>query len=124
MKRIFLKTKNALRQVRHVRIRKTLKGSATAPRLSVFRSLRGVTVQIIDDENGKTLAYVSSLTLKPKKIEGKGAKISAAFAAGEKIAELAKAKKIETVVFDRGGYRYHGRVQAVADGARAGGLKF
>jgi large subunit ribosomal protein L18 len=124
MKRLFIKTKNSLRKVRHVRVRKSLKGTAVSPRLSVFRSLKGMTAQIINDETGKTLCYVSSVGLKAKKIEGKTGKVATAFAVGEKIAELAIAKKITTIVFDRGGYRYHGRVQAVADGARAGGLKF
>lgn len=124
MKRLMNKTKNAIRQVRHARIKKVLRGTAEMPRLSVFRSLRGIVAQIIDDEAGKTLCYVSSQGMKPKKIEGKTTKVALAFEVGEKIAELAKAKKIEAVVFDRGGYRYHGRVQAVADGARAGGLKF
>ncbi|MFA6106006.1 MAG: 50S ribosomal protein L18 [Patescibacteria group bacterium] len=124
MKRLFIKTKNSLREVRHLRVRKALKGTASAPRLSVFRSLKGMIAQVIDDETGKTLCYTSSQGLKVKKIEGKTTKVAAAFAVGEKIAELAKAKGISAVVFDRGGYRYHGRVQAVADGARAGGLKF
>jgi large subunit ribosomal protein L18 len=124
MKRLFKQTKNALRQVRHVRIRKALKGSAEMPRLSVFRSLKGIVAQLIDDESGKTLCYASSQGMKVKKVEGKTAKVAVAFAVGEKIAELAKAKKIDSVIFDRGGYRYHGRVQAVAEGARAGGLKF
>ena len=124
MKRLYNKTKNALREVRHSRIRKTLVGTAELPRLSVFRSLKGMTAQLIDDKSGKTLCYASTQGMKAKKIEGKTAKVALAFMVGEKIAELAKAKKIESVVFDRGGYRYHGRVAAVADGARAGGLKF
>ena len=124
MKRLFKKSKNSLREVRHVRVRKSLKGTASSPRLSVFRSLKGMTAQLINDETGKTLCYASSKGMKAKKIEGKTGKVALAFAVGEKIAEQAVAKKITTVVFDRGGYRYHGRVQAVADGARAGGLKF
>ena len=124
MKRLFKKTKNSLREVRHVRVRKALTGTASAPRLSVFRSLKGITVQLVDDTSGKTLCYATTHGMKAKKIEGKTAKVAAAFAVGEKLAELAKVKGITAVVFDRGGYRYHGRVQAVADGARAGGLKF
>jgi large subunit ribosomal protein L18 len=124
MKRLFKKTKNSLREVRHSRIRARMVGNETAPRLSVFRSLRGMTVQLIDDQKGKTICHASTLGMKVKKVEGKTTKVGAAFAVGEKIAELAKAKGITTVVFDRGGYRYHGRVAAVAEGARAGGLKF
>lgn len=119
-----VKSKNDLRQVRHVRLRKYLKGTEKMPRLSVFKSLRSMIAQLIDDGAGKTIVYVSAHDVKVKKIEGKTAKIAEAYAVGEKIAELAKAKGIETVVFDRGGYQYHGRVAAVAEGARAGGLKF
>lgn len=123
MKRFVTTTKNALRQVRHTRVRARLIGTATAPRLSVFRSLTGMTVQLVDDSAGKTLALVNTIDLKAAKVEGKTAKVAAAFAAGQEIAAKAKAKGITTVVFDRGGYRYHGRVAAVAEGARAGGLQ-
>lgn len=123
MKRI-VKSKNGLRGVRHTRIRVNLKGTSTLPRLSVFRSIKSMTAQLVDDENGKTLVYVNGKDVKAKKVEDKTAKVSVAFAVGEKIAELAKAKGIEQVIFDRAGYQYHGRVEAVADGARKGGLKF
>lgn len=124
MRRILNKSKNSLRQVRHVRVRAALSGTSKTPRLSIFRSLKSVTAQLVDDTAGKTLVYVNSNGIKVKKIEGKAGKVAAAFAVGQKVAELAKEKGIESVVFDRGGYRYHGRVQAVADGAREGGLKF
>lgn len=124
MKRLLKKSKNSLRQVRHIRVRAKLKGSEGAPRLSVFRSLKSLTAQLVNDESGKTIVYVNSVGLKVKKIEGKTGKVAAAYAVGQKIAELAKEKGISQVVFDRGGYKYHGRIQAVADGAREGGLKF
>jgi len=123
MRRLFKKTKNSLRQVRHRRIRTVLSGTAECPRLSVFRGLRRMVLQLIDDTSGKTLCTVSTDEIKKVKIEGKSAKTAAAYAAGELLAEKAKAKKIERAVLDRGGYSYHGRVAAVAEGARAGGLK-
>lgn len=83
-----------------------------------------MTAQLVDDEAGKTLVFVNSGSLKAKKVEGKVGKVAMAFLVGEKIAELAKAKGITKIVFDRGGYRYHGRVAALAEGARAGGLQF
>lgn len=83
-----------------------------------------MTAQLIDDASGKTVAYVNSKGLKAAKVEGKAGKVAVAYAVGQKIAELASAKGIKSVVFDRGGYRYHGRVAAVADGARSGGLQF
>lgn len=124
MRKLATKTKNALRQVRHDRIRATLKGTSATPRLSVFRSLRNMTAQLVDDSSGKTLVAVNSGSLKAKKVEGKVGKVAMAYVVGEKIAELAKEKGISQVVFDRGGYRYHGRVAALAEGARVGGLKF
>jgi large subunit ribosomal protein L18 len=124
MKRQIHTSKNALRQIRHTRIRTHLSGSAAAPRLSVFRSLRGITAQLIDDVTKKTLCYVESRSIKSSKVEGKVGKVAEAYTVGTKLAELAKAKGITKVVFDRGGYRFHGRVAAIAEGARAGGLQF
>lgn len=124
MKRKFLKIKNNLRQIRHKRVRAIVQGTTKTPRLSVFRGLKNITLQLIDDTKGVTLCYVNSAEIKPEKIEGKEAKVAISYLAGKKIAELAKAKKIEEIVFDRGGYRYHGRVAAAAQGARDGGLKF
>ena len=114
---------NSLRQVRHARVRAKVVGTAEKPRLSVFRSLRAVEVQLIDDAAGKTLASARTTELKqPSKVEGKSTKVAASFLIGKLIAEKAKQKGITAVIFDRGGYRYHGRVAAVAEGAREGGL--
>lgn len=124
MKRTVKETKNSLRQVRHDRVRARLFGTKEAPRLSVFRSLRSMTVQLIDDSSGKTLAFVKSSDLKAPKVEGKTTKVGAAYAVGKALAEKAKALGITKAIFDRGGYRYHGRVEAVAAGAREGGLQF
>ena len=115
-------SKNVARQKRHVRIRQTIKGTASKPRLNVFRSNSQIYAQIIDDETGKTLCSASSLD---KELNLKnGSNIDAAKAVGELVAKRALELKIETVVFDRGGYLYHGRVAALADAARAAGLKF
>jgi large subunit ribosomal protein L18 len=125
MKRLKHATKNKLRQERHARVRKSLSGTAQRPRLSVFRSLRGMTAQLIDDEAGKTLCSAGSVEIKgKKKTEGRAGKVAVGYLIGKKLAEKAKEKKIIKVVFDRGGYSYHGRVQAVAEGAREGGLEF
>lgn len=127
MKRLSNTTKNALRQVRHHRVRATLSGTSSRPRLSVFRGLKSISAQLIDDSAGKTLCAASSGQLKLKKksaVEGKNAKVAAAYLVGKALAEQASAKKITMAVFDRGGYRYHGRVAALAEGARAGGLVF
>ena len=113
------KTKADLRSRRHKRVRAVVKGTSTTPRLSVFRSLRGMVAQLIDDTSGKTLCYVSN-----KEVAKSKGKVDVSTALGKLIAEKAKAKGVATVVFDRGGYRYHGRVKALADGARAGGLQF
>ncbi len=103
-------------------IRRNISGTNTAPRLSVFRSNKGIYAQLIDDVNGKTLIAISSLD---KEIAGKKvSKTETAKLVGVKVAQLAKEKNIETVVFDRNGYLYHGRVKALADSAREGGLKF
>ena len=105
---------------RHRRVRGKVRGSAERPRLVVFRSNRGVFAQLVDDSSGKTLAGASWVTVKG--IEGN--KTDQARAVGQAIAEAAKKVGVEAVVFDRGGYLYHGRVKALADGAREGGLKF
>ena len=112
---------NAQRLKRHKRVRAKISGTPEMPRLNVFRSEANIYAQVIDDVNGVTLASASSLD---KAIEGYGGNIAAATALGKLVAERAKAKGIETVVFDRGGYLYHGRVKALAEGAREGGLKF
>jgi large subunit ribosomal protein L18 len=112
---------NAQRLKRHKRVRAKVSGTPECPRLNVFRSEANIYAQVIDDVNGVTLASASSLD---KTLEGYGGNVAAAAAVGKLLAERAKAKGIENVVFDRGGYLYHGRVQALADGAREGGLKF
>ncbi len=124
MKRLTKKTKNNLRTVRHLRVRATLIGSAARPRLSVFRGLRSMVAQLIDDGARKTLCAVKTGEIKDKKAEGKSGKVGQSFLLGQLLAEKAKAKGITAVVFDRGGYKYHGRVAALAEGARAGGLQF
>lgn len=103
---------------------KKILGSAAKPRLSVFRSLKHIYAQLIDDQAGATVVSVSSLAEDIKKGQEKGGKISVSKLIGMELAKAAKAKGIETVVFDRNGYQYHGRVKAVAEGAREGGLKF
>ena len=111
--------KQQKRYRRHHKIRAKIIGSKKCPRLSVFRSNQHIYAQLIDDEEGKTLANISDLKLK-KNIK----KIKAADEIGKLIAEKALEKKIKKVVFDRGGYKYHGRIKAVAEAARKGGLKF
>ena len=106
---------------RHNRVRGKISGTAERPRLCVFRSENHIYAQIIDDVAGNTLVSASTVE---KSFEGKGSNIEAAKKIGAVIAERALQKGIEEVVFDRGGYIYHGRVQALADGAREGGLKF
>ncbi len=124
MKRLVKKNKNNLRQVRHARVRQTVIGKASCPRLSVWRGLKSITAQLIDDDQGATLATARSAEIKPAKVEGKKGKVTIAYLVGKLLAERAQAKGITSVVFDRGGYSYHGRVEALAEGARAGGLKF
>ena len=111
----------AQRLKRHKRVRGKISGTPEMPRLNVFRSEANIYAQVIDDVNGVNLASASSLD---KSITGYGGNIAAATAVGKLVAERALAKGIENVVFDRGGYVYHGRVAALADGAREGGLKF
>ena len=113
--------KNAMRLKRHIRVRGKISGTPECPRLNVFRSNANIYAQIIDDVNGVTL--VSANTLE-KEFEGATGNAEAAKKVGVAIAERAKAKGIEEVVFDRGGYIYHGRVAALAEGAREAGLKF
>ncbi|HSR88832.1 MAG TPA: 50S ribosomal protein L18 [Candidatus Udaeobacter sp.] len=124
MKRLFNKNKSTLRQIRHIRVRKTLIGTAAEPRLSVFRSLKGMTVQLIDDNTGKTLCAANAQEIKEKKSADKTHKVAVSYLLGKLLAEKAKTKGISQVKFDRGGYKYHGRVKALADGAREGGLVF
>ena len=116
-------TKNEKRGHVHDRIRKKMQGTAERPRLNVYRSLNHIYVQVIDDLHGKTL--VSASTAEGKKEDRRsGGNVASAKAIGKAIADRAKAKGVTQVVFDRGGYIYHGRVKAVADAAREAGLKF
>ena len=115
--------KNETRQRVHDRIRKKILGTAERPRLNVYRSLNHIYAQLIDDHKGLTLFSASSA--EGKKGERRtGGNVASAKATGKTIAERAKAKGIDKVVFDRGGYLYHGRIKALADAAREGGLKF
>jgi large subunit ribosomal protein L18 len=112
-------TKRQARMRRHRRVRGKVEGTAERPRLVVFRSNRGIFAQLVDDRTGHTLAGASWTGLAPK-----ASKKDQAKAVGEALAEAAKKAGIERCVFDRGGYLYHGRVKALAEGAREGGLKF
>ena len=115
-------SRNDMRKERHTRIRGTVVGTAERPRLSVFRSNANITAQIIDDEKGVTLVSVTSLE-KGLKLTN-GGNVEAAKKVGAEIAKRAKKAKINEVVFDRGGYLYHGRVKALAEAARENGLEF
>jgi large subunit ribosomal protein L18 len=106
------------RHLRHLRVRKKVSGTADRPRLVVFRSDKHIYAQLVDDDAGRTIATVSSLKVGGSKKTEKAAEV------GKQVAVVAKDKGISRVVFDRGGYKYHGRVKAVADGAREGGLEF
>ena len=118
------RSRNDMRVIRHERLRRTLSGTAEKPRLCVFRSLKNIYVQVVDDEKGCTLVSASTLE-KALQPELKGhCNVEAAKVIGKTIAERAKAKGINTVVFDRGGHAYHGKVMALADAAREGGLVF
>lgn len=117
------KSKNSLRRKRHLRVRRKVQGTAMRPRLSVFRSLRHMYAQIVDDESGHTLTAACSLEKDlAKELEGKPM-VDVARRVGEVVAQRAKEKGIDAVVFDRGGYKYHGKVAALADGARSAGLE-
>lgn len=113
--------KNKSRQKRHLRVRNHIKGTAERPRLNVYRSIANIYAQVIDDEKGVTLAQAST---KDKSFTQYGGNVEAAKAIGTEIAKRAMEKGIKEVVFDRGGYVYHGRVAALAEAAREAGLKF
>jgi large subunit ribosomal protein L18 len=116
------KTRGERRYRRHLRVRKKVHGTAEKPRLVIFRSLKHISAQLVDDDRGVTLLGVSDRS-EGIQVDG-GGKVAKGKATGKLLAEKAKAAGITQVVFDRAGYRYHGRVQAVADGAREGGLEF
>ena len=117
-------TSRELRQRRHLRVRTKVVGTPERPRLSVFRSLQHVYAQVIDDTNGVTLAAASTLEADLRAQMDEKNKAAEAEMVGQLIAQRAKERGIERVVFDRGGYQYHGRVKALADAARAAGLSF
>jgi large subunit ribosomal protein L18 len=117
-------SRNAHRQRVHLRVRTRVAGTPERPRLCVFRSLNHIYAQVIDDRTGRTLAAASSLDKEIRKQLKGGGNVAAAKVVGKAIAERARSTGIELVVFDRGGYKYHGRVQALAEAAREAGLKF
>jgi large subunit ribosomal protein L18 len=117
-----VKLKARLRRKRH--IRKNINGTSAKPRMSVFRSTKHIYVQLIDDVSGKTLASTSTMSGSNKSDNSYGGNKAAAAKIGKEIAEIAKSKGITTIVFDRNGYLYHGRIQALADAAREAGLQF
>jgi large subunit ribosomal protein L18 len=116
--------KHALRQRRHLRVRRKVAGTSQRPRLAVFRSLHHIYAQVIDDSQGKTLAAASTVEPELRQALKSGGNVEAAKAVGRLIGERARGQGIEKVVFDRGGFLYHGRVQNLADAAREAGLEF
>lgn len=120
------KSRRLQRHRRHLRVRKKVRGSAERPRLMVFRSHKNIEGQLVDDDAGHTLLGLSTLAeeLRDFEAEGDNPRVERAHAAGKLLAERAKEQGITTIVFYRGGYKYHGRVKAFAEGAREGGLEF
>ena len=117
-------SKNVVRKRVHSRIRKKISGTGARPRLNIFRSLNHIYAQIIDDVKGVTLVSASSLDKEIRAVNKAGGNAAGAKSVGAEIAKRAKSKGIETVVYDRGGYNYHGRVKVLAEAAREAGLKF
>ncbi|MBM3801603.1 MAG: 50S ribosomal protein L18 [Acidimicrobiia bacterium] len=117
-------SKNVVRKRVHARIRKKLQGTPERPRLNIFRSLNHIYAQIIDDSKGLTLVSASSLDKEIRAVNKSGGNVAGAKSVGSELARRAKDKGIETVVYDRGGYQYHGRVKVLAEAAREAGLKF
>jgi large subunit ribosomal protein L18 len=118
------KRREILREGRHGRVRKNVAGTAEQPRLDVYRSLNNIYAQVIDDDQGKTLVSASTIDKEIKTTVKNGGNVEAARAVGALVAKRAQEKGIKQVVFDRGGFKYHGRVKAVAEGARESGLEF
>jgi large subunit ribosomal protein L18 len=118
------KERKVARDIRHYRLRRYVRGSAARPRLAVYRSLQHIYAQLIDDDAGRTVLAVDSRSKEFRARHTTGGNVAAAKAVGELLAEKAKAQGVVRVVFDRGGFKYHGRVKALADAARAGGLGF
>jgi len=118
------RTKRESRIRRHERVRKTVQGSPERPRLTVHRSLKNIYAQIVDDTTGRTLCSASSVSREIRGEEAKGPKVELSKAVGRLVAKKAVERGVKKVVFDKGGYRYHGRIKALADGARESGLEF
>lgn len=117
--------RNVARKAKHVSVRKKISGTAERPRINVFRSAKNIYAQLVDDRAARTITGISSLNKElAAEIKKAKSKTEIAYIVGKALAQKAKEKKIESVVFDRGGYLYHGRVKALAEGAREGGLKF
>jgi large subunit ribosomal protein L18 len=121
---VIIKDRRAPRDKRHHRLRRWVRGTTARPRLAVFRSLNHIYAQVVDDETGRTLVAADSRSKQFRAGQPRGGNVAAAKAVGELLAQRAKAAGITQIVFDRGGYKYHGRVKALADAARAGGLVF
>jgi len=121
---VITKDRRAPRDKRHYRLRRWVRGTAARPRLAVFRSLNHIYAQVVDDETGRTLVAADSRSKEFRAGQPRGGNVAAAKAVGSLLAQRAKAAGVARVVFDRGGYKYHGRVKALADAARAGGLEF
>lgn len=117
-------TRAVARKRRHMRVRRKIHGTAERPRLNVYRSLEHIYAQIIDDDAGHTLVAISTVSRDTRNELASLSKLEQAKSIGQKVADLARAKGIETVVFDRGGFPYHGRIKALAEGSREGGLVF
>ncbi len=118
------KDRRAARDLRHVRLRRRVRGTAQRPRLAVFRSLNHIYAQLVDDDAGRTLVAADSRSHAFQAEHRTGGNVAAATAVGRLLAERARGHGIEQVIFDRGGFKFHGRVKALAEAARAGGLKF
>jgi large subunit ribosomal protein L18 len=116
--------RRAPRDVRHLRLRRRVRGAAARPRLAIFRSINHIYAQLVDDDAGRTVLAVDSRSKAFREQHPSGGNVAAAAAVGTLLAQKAKAEGVQQVVFDRGGYQYHGRVKALADAARAGGLIF
>ena len=121
---MIIKDKRGPRDKRHYRLRRWVRGTAARPRLAVFRSLNHIYAQVVDDDNSRTLVAADSRSKEFRAANPKGGNVAAAKAVGTLLAQRARAAGLTQVVFDRGGYQFHGRVKALADAARAGGLVF
>ena len=121
---MIIKDRRGQRDVRHHRLRRRVRGSGDRPRLAVFRSLNHIYAQLLDDDTGRTVVAADSRSTEFRAQHRNGGNVAAAKAVGELLARRAKERGVQRVVFDRGGYKYHGRVKALAEAARAGGLVF